>query len=304
VTTSEGSWGQAAPGHAIKDASRPFATRAGDALLYVLIAAFVSAAWWISQQGLYHPSDEVGYWIGVAGGSMMLLLLTYPLRKRVRVFQRWGKAKWWLWFHMALGIGGPVLILAHCTFRTGSLNAAVALYSMLIVAVSGVIGRFLYLRVNRGLHSEMAALQLLRKRAGLEAGAEHSKLSFAPAVEARLRAFERAHLGAAVTDQAGSRWRRFLSLPYARLRLIRACLRELEEALEHIGIARHWSAAELRRQKRLAGTLVRRHARAVSRVAQFEAYERLFALWHVAHVPFVYLLVASAVVHIVAVHAY
>lgn len=29
-----------------------------------------------------------------------------------------------------------------------------------------------------------------------------------------------------------------------------------------------------------------------------------FALWHVAHVTFVYLLVASAVVHIVAVHAY
>lgn len=28
----------------------------------------------------------------------MLLLLAYPLRKRVHAFQRWGKAKWWLWF--------------------------------------------------------------------------------------------------------------------------------------------------------------------------------------------------------------
>jgi hypothetical protein len=273
-------------------------------LLYALILVLVLAAWWVSQQGLYHPGDDVGYWIGVAGGSMMLLLLSYPLRKRVRMFQRWGKAKWWLWFHMALGIGGPVLILVHCTFRTGSLNAAVALYSMLIVAASGVVGRFLYLRVNQGLHVEMAALQLLRKRAGLEPGAEHSKLWFAPAVEARLRAFEHAHLAVGAGSSPRVRWRRFITLPYERLRLIHACRRELQEDLERIAVMRQWASAEHMRQERLARTLVRRHVRAVSRVAQFGAYERLFALWHVAHVPFVYLLVASAVAHIVAVHAY
>ena len=39
-------------------------------------------------------------------------------------------------------------------------------------------------------------------------------------------------------------------------------------------------------------------------VPSSSAYERLFALWHVAHIPFVYLLVVSAIVHVVAVHAY
>jgi hypothetical protein len=43
---------------------------------------------------------------------------------------------------------------------------------------------------------------------------------------------------------------------------------------------------------------------AVVRVAQYTAYERLFSLWHVAHLPFVFLLLLSAVVHVVAVHAY
>jgi hypothetical protein len=42
----------------------------------------------------------------------------------------------------------------------------------------------------------------------------------------------------------------------------------------------------------------------VVRVAQFTAYERLFALWHVLHVPFVYLLVLTACFHVFAVHAY
>jgi hypothetical protein len=39
-------------------------------------------------------------------------------------------------------------------------------------------------------------------------------------------------------------------------------------------------------------------------VSQFTAYERLFALWHVLHVPFVYLLVLTALFHVFAVHAY
>ena len=35
--------------------------------------------------------------------------------------------------------------------------------------------------------------------------------------------------------------------------------------------------------------LVRRYLANVVRVAQFSAYERLFALWHVVHVPFIYI---------------
>jgi hypothetical protein len=42
----------------------------------------------------------------------------------------------------------------------------------------------------------------------------------------------------------------------------------------------------------------------LQRIAQFSAWERLFSWWHVAHVPFVYLMVLSAIAHVVAVHAY
>ena len=43
---------------------------------------------------------------------------------------------------------------------------------------------------------------------------------------------------------------------------------------------------------------------AVQRAAQLGAYERLLALWHVLHVPLVWMLLASAIAHVVAVHAY
>ena len=139
----------------------------GDLLLYALIAALVAGAWAFTQRGYFEAGDDVGYWIGVVGGVLMLLLFSYPLRKHFKVFHRWGKVKWWFVVHMVLGVGGPLLILLHSNFQVKSLNAGAALYSMLVVALSGVIGRFIYARVNRGLHGEQTNFRELQSRAGL-----------------------------------------------------------------------------------------------------------------------------------------
>ena len=39
-------------------------------------------------------------------------------------------------------------------------------------------------------------------------------------------------------------------------------------------------------------------------LAEFQAYERLFSLWHALHLPLIFMLLVAAVVHIVAVHVY
>ena len=65
-----------------------------------------------------------------------------------------------------------------------------------------------------------------------------------------------------------------------------------------------WSQTELVRRELQARKLVSKYLHAVTRVAQYTAYARLFSLWHIAHIPFVYLLVISAVVHVFAVHIY
>jgi hypothetical protein len=43
---------------------------------------------------------------------------------------------------------------------------------------------------------------------------------------------------------------------------------------------------------------------AARRVAEFEASERLFAAWHVLHMPLFLMLVVVGVVHVFAVHMY
>ena len=49
---------------------------------------------------------------------------------------------------------------------------------------------------------------------------------------------------------------------------------------------------------------IRTHLRQVRRVAEFNAYERLFALWHKVHIPFFVLLFLSVIVHVFVVHLY
>jgi len=82
------------------------------------------------------------------------------------------------------------------------------------------------------------------------------------------------------------------------------CIIELRAPLASVARKREWNEADHAKRTRLARKLVRRYLSGVVRVAQFTAYERLFALWHMAHVPFVYIMVISAVAHVIAVHAY
>ncbi len=274
----------------------------GDLLLMSALAGLVGGAWMLSRHNLFRAGDDVGYWLGVAGGVMMLLLFTYPLRKHVKRLHGWGKVKAWFWVHMGLGIAGPLLVLLHSTFRVGSLNAAVALFSMGVVVGSGVVGRFLYVRVNRGLHEDQASLRRQRARAGLADGESRSLLNVAPLVQARLAMFERRELGPA--GASGAWGLQVLTLPLRQRLVARACAADLRDAFDRLAATGHWTWAERSDKVSRASHLVQRHLAAVAGVARSGAYARLFALWHVAHVPFVILLALSAVAHVFAVHAY
>lgn len=277
-------------------------SRRSDAVTYLLIFALVLGAWLVSRMGLYSARSEVSYWIGVVGGSMMLLLFAYPMRKRWALLAHWGKAKHWFVVHMVLGILGPVLVLAHSMFYIGSVNAGVALFSMLVVAASGVIGRFIYLRIHLGFGGERLSLQALQQTLGFKADAVHSQLAFAPLAEARLRILE-AHAGKP-SDGWGEHLRRTLVLPWEIRRVRRFCRVDTDAALARVAGQRHWDAASLRERQQRARLLVADYTGAVLRVAQLAAYTKLFSLWHVLHVPFVFLMVLCAIAHVVAVHAY
>ena len=63
-------------------------------------------------------------------------------------------------------------------------------------------------------------------------------------------------------------------------------------------------AAQRKRLEAATGRFIDDHLRHVRRVAELRSYERLFSLWHVFHLPFFYMLVVAALIHVLAVHMY
>ncbi|MEY4139700.1 MAG: hypothetical protein RLZZ371_1882 [Pseudomonadota bacterium] len=296
-------WANAAEGEPSKMVNTQFSSSLlSDVLVYVAIWSCVGFTWWISRLGLFKSGDDIGYWLGVVGAVMMLMLFSYPIRKHFRFSRNWGRVKFWLWAHMVLGVAGPMFILSHSTFRIGSTNAAVALFSMVIVALSGVIGRFIYARVNRGLHGEKSRFEDLQFRAGMEQEDARSRLAFSPKVEQRLIEFQKQQLKLErgfLTDLRQVMW-----LPVHQLWVYEKSVSDLRRALASLAKHHGWSSKELVRRNKHAKKLVWLYLIAVTRVAQFTAYERMFALWHVLHIPFVYLMVGSVLAHVAAVHIY
>jgi hypothetical protein len=203
---------------------------------------------------------------------------------------------------MFLGITGPTLILFHSTFRAGSLNATVALSCMVLVAGSGVIGRVIYRKIHHGLYGRSATLQEVQTNLGIVGGDVKSKFHFAPQLEARLKAFEASALG-----EHKSAWSRFWLFVTVGMRAgwtYYTVAKELERLGRDHARKHVWDAVKLEKRLVAGKMAIRQYLDAIIDVARFSAYERLFSLWHVLHVPFVFMLIISGIAHVIAVHMY
>lgn len=132
-------------------------------LFYLSIFVLIFAGWKNKEFSNLTPESGSGYWLGIIGGSLMLLLLLYPLRKKMRILNMLGSIKHWFKIHMLFGVLGPVAILFHANFSLGSTNSNVAFFSMVIVASSGLIGRYFYAKIHHGLYGRKASLKELRE---------------------------------------------------------------------------------------------------------------------------------------------
>jgi hypothetical protein len=250
----------------------------------------------------YRAGDEIGYNMGLAGGLIMLSLLLYPLRKRVRFMGRLGPMRYWFRYHMVAGVVGPLLILFHSTFRLGSMNGEVAFFAMILVAVSGLVGRFLYRHIHRGMYGQH--LTMKEAEEDLKSCAEDLRTIFGeyPEILQRLSAFR----AFAFAELHGllPRLHRFLTLKLRGRRLSRAVREQLRRAMRKAKREQRLTRPQRILTYRLAKEKANAYVEAVCEASQLSSWERLFSMWHMIHVPFLYLLVVSGIVHVVAVHMY
>jgi hypothetical protein len=271
-------------------------------ITYLLITIMLGYSLWVRDEGHITAESGLGYALGIAGATVTLALLTYPLRKRFRFMRNWGSVPTWFHFHMLLGIVAPALILAHSSFHFGSLNSSIALISMLLVAGSGVIGRYVYVRIHFGLYGAKATLEGLRAAVEDEGSRIGIALSFAPALRDRLFKFAAKALAPKTNVLLAAIRILFIGIRIHWVRFIAylSLSWNLRREAKRLG----WSSAVRRQTAKNTRKFIRDYLGGIRKTVQFTFYERLFALWHVLHIPLFFMLLIATSVHIVAVHMY
>ncbi|TAJ81687.1 MAG: hypothetical protein EPO42_02050 [Gallionellaceae bacterium] len=282
--------------------------------IFILVVAIVTIIGYfiVSPQKLYKPGDDIGYNLGLAGGLMMLALLLYPLRKRVKFLDKFGLLPTWFKWHMVLGILGPLTIIFHSTYHVyipyfhpiGSVNAAVAMYCMFLVSGSGTFGRFFYTKIHHGLYGRQATVNELK--AELEqSGDVKSTFSFAPEIEKKMDWFR---VQAEENAQAGKLGlAKFIAIGIQTEMLSRSLVKELHGIMRAQAREKNFTPAQMKSMEGMFieyRGLIKSYLSAVRDASQFHTYERLFSYWHIFHIPLVYMMVFSAFYHVYAVHAY
>jgi hypothetical protein len=273
---------------------------------YSVICLLLLAGWVSRDQRYLVAESGIGYWFGIIGGSMMLLLLIYPLRKRFRRWAAIGSVKSWFRIHMILGLAGPLIIIFHSGFKLGSFNSSVAFFCMLIVATSGLVGRKLYEGIHHGLYGSKVHFEefysgdklasMLLRRAGVDRRQHEAELSSGG--ERRLLLRRADTNDSSIADE----------------------YEEIEEQLTnlHTGINRSLGfyrsvnsrISKLRRQinksnlNQKAKKLIYQRLKDLRSICSLGTKEILFSYWHIFHLPLFIMLILSGVVHVAAVHLY
>lgn len=268
----------------------------------IALVGALAFGWLGREEQHLSPEEGAGYWLGIAGTAMMLMLLLYPLRKRIKALRHLGSVKSWFRAHMLLGVLGPTLILFHANFGLRSLNATVAAMAMLVVVMSGLIGRYLYARIHMGLFGQRAeSQQLLADVASLKAvlGADVDENE---AFTQELRALEGC-LPNPDTGAIHTAWLIFRARARSR-RSVRRLVRLADDSIRLNAKRYGWP----RRVRRDRIALIHEHLTvfraAILKTATFAFYTRLFSLWHHLHLPLFVVLILAAMLHVVAVHFY
>jgi hypothetical protein len=230
------------------------------------------------------PAGYLGLLYGIIGLAMMVAMHLYSLRKRVKPLRRFGGLTKWLNVHIFLGIFGPLFVVLHTSFRVQGL-VAISFWSMVAVAVSGFLGRYLYNQIPRNIHGDELSLRDLEPLVADSSRVLREEYGLSDDDLAPLDVTNQIHSGSEVGV-----FRALMSMLWgdtmSRVRLrdwSRRSLAQLDLPKEHV-----------------SGLLaaLRRRASLQRRIRFLEQVHRLFHYWHVIHKPFAAVMYIVVTVHV------
>jgi Fe-S-cluster-containing hydrogenase component 2 len=94
----------------------------------------------------FKAGDTLSVWCGVIGTALMIIAAIYPIFRRIKIFRWFASNTMWFDFHLMAGTVGPMFIALHSVLKLDTWVSA-AFWSMVIVVISGFLGRYLYTQV-------------------------------------------------------------------------------------------------------------------------------------------------------------
>jgi hypothetical protein len=270
-------------------------------LVILLAIPVLTSAWGIPYyvlplaQRLRHPlhpllksSGPIGLGFGIVAITLFLFMWLYPIRKHARWLAWTGPVGRWLDVHIVMGLSLPVLAAVHAGWRFEGL-IGLGTIAMVVVSLSGVVGRYLYTHIPRdraglelSLEESSAERRVLLTELAVETGLTPHELERALGLDPRPLAAR----GILLT------FRRLLTDDLQRWRTLRRLRREWSRGPRAGALA---DAARLDRALRLA----RRELALVQQVRLLDATRQVFGWWHVAHRPFALTALIAVLVHVV-----
>ena len=247
-----------------------------------------------AKYALLRPAGEIGIKLGILGLGMFLVIFLYPLRKRWGWLARQGSTRNWMDFHVLLGMAAPFVIAFHASFKFRGF-AGMAFWIMTAVALSGVIGRYLYGQIPRRVTAAELTLKEIRE--------QQEKYTAELAEQHAIRQSDLQALFRVPTEAQVARMNVVYALvymicldllrPWRIARLRRSTLGFGQKLLTFGGLRRtgNW---EVERVVNIA----REQAALAKRLAFLSRAQQVFHLWHVVHKPFSYSFAVLALVHI------
>lgn len=270
-------------------------------LFYLLVTLLLFWGWQNRHDSNLTAETGLGYLLGIVGGSLMLLLLFYPLRKKFRFMHHLGAVKYWFKMHMLFGVLGPVAILFHCNFSLGSVNSNLALWSMVIVASSGLVGRYLYAKIHDGLYGRKTSVKELREELALSRGKIGNEFNLSDKIRNKIRKLE------AYYKPNRNLLLAFIMWPwvYLRFKMIKSSVkRSIYSDLAKQGKVSGWDRSMRHALQQKAYRSLRVYIDQLYSVYGFSLFQKLFSLWHLLHLPLFVMLVITGILHVVVVHGY
>jgi hypothetical protein len=226
------------------------------------------------------PSGPIGQTFGVVGAAMILVPFAYMIRKRLRRGSS-ASLRGWLEVHLFCGIVGPVLVTFHTSFKFNGIIST-AYWSMVLVMLSGFVGRYLYIRIPRSLRG----VELTRGELNEQADQLHDDLVGRAGGTGLLAQIDALEERAVPASSRGLSW---FGLLFGEIGVRRA-LKRFGAALDKSDL--HPAArADLLR-------ITTDRILVLRRTAYLQRTKSAFSLWHVFHLPLVYLLLAIVALHV------